>query len=202
MRDYRICDPAKNRDAQRLRITVTVVSTLKNKTCSEPLNETMVEIWQADQNGKYDDNYDDSTAVCRGKMRTNATGQITFTTVRPGKYEVGPGALRPAHIHFKASKKGYKTLITQMYFRDDTNNSPNDPCGFCRSDAQELMTDISKQGKGEWTIVLRKSKGYRGSKRFVRYMEWCDDLKEAKKGTRKQLRSCRNVRQRCLTRKC
>jgi len=70
----------------------------------------------------------------------------------PGRYDVGDD-LRPAHIHFKVTKAGYKTLITQMYFKGDSQNSPNDPCGFCRSDAIELMVEM-KDNVGNWTIAM------------------------------------------------
>ena len=43
------------------------------------------------------------------------------------------------------------------------------------------MTNIVKN-KGEWTIVLQKASKWRGSKKFVKLMNWCDDARKAASG--------------------
>jgi catechol 1,2-dioxygenase len=68
----------------------------------------------------------------RGKLFTDAEGQIAFRSVKPAGYPIpvdgpvgellraqGRHNMRPAHLHFLASKDGFKTLISQIYVNDD-----------------------------------------------------------------------------------
>ena len=45
---------------------------------------------------------------------------------KPGSYPVDDqGWIRPPHIHFKVSRRGYQELITQMYFAGEPLNEPD-----------------------------------------------------------------------------
>ena len=68
----------------------------------------------------------------RGKFFTDADGHISFRSVKPAGYPIpidgpigdllraqGRHNMRPAHLHFLASKDGFKTLISQLYVPDD-----------------------------------------------------------------------------------
>ena len=68
----------------------------------------------------------------RGKFFTDKDGHIAFRSVKPAGYPIpidGPTGellraqgrhnMRPAHLHFLASKDGFKTLISQIYVADD-----------------------------------------------------------------------------------
>lgn len=82
----------------------------------------LVEIWQACHTGKYNHAGDPNPAALDpdfqywGKAVTNERGEYRFRTIVPGAYPAGDGWIRPPHIHFKVSKRGYLELITQMYF--------------------------------------------------------------------------------------
>jgi protocatechuate 3,4-dioxygenase beta subunit len=104
-----------------------------------PVAGAIVDIWQADPRGMYDNQIADLEGMnLRGQFHTDADGRYNFHTVRPAGYPVpthGPvGGLlhaqhrspfRPAHIHFMVSKPGFKTLITQV-FADDAEHLDND----------------------------------------------------------------------------
>ena len=62
-----------------------------------------VEWWQANKQGKYDDEH-------RGTQLTSSDGRYSFETDSPPSY-----FFRPPHIHFKISAKGHQTLTTQIY---------------------------------------------------------------------------------------
>ena len=62
-----------------------------------------VEWWQANQQGRYDDDH-------RGAQLTSSEGRYRFETNSPPSY-----FFRPPHIHFKIFASGYKTLTTQIY---------------------------------------------------------------------------------------
>lgn len=100
----------------------------------EPLPGAVLDIWQNADNGLYDvqePNRDGYNLRCR--MTANENGEYRFTTVRAKPYTVpdnGPvGDLlqatgrhpwRPAHIHFRIAKDGYRELITELFDSDDT----------------------------------------------------------------------------------
>ncbi|MGL4635305.1 MAG: dioxygenase [Beijerinckiaceae bacterium] len=99
----------------------------------EPLSGVEVDIWQASPTGMYENQDDAQTDMnLRGKFTTGKDGRFSFRSVKPAGYPVpvhGPiGILlkaqkrhpyRPAHLHFLLYKKGYKTLVTQVFVDDD-----------------------------------------------------------------------------------
>jgi protocatechuate 3,4-dioxygenase, beta subunit len=76
-----------------------------------------VEIWQADEAGKYRHPGDDGEGPAKrgfqgyGRVRTDAEGRYSFRTIKPKLY-----GGRPAHVHFRVIAARYTTLTTQMYF--------------------------------------------------------------------------------------
>jgi protocatechuate 3,4-dioxygenase beta subunit len=99
----------------------------------EPLAGVEVDVWQASPAGMYE-NQDAAQADMnlRGKFVTGKDGRFSFRSVKPAGYPVpvhGPvGKLlkaqkrhpyRPAHLHFLLHRKGYKTLVTQVFVDDD-----------------------------------------------------------------------------------
>jgi catechol 1,2-dioxygenase len=100
-----------------------------------PIKGAEVDIWQSSTEGFYE-NQDPGQADMnlRGKFFTDANGYIAFQSIKPAGYPIpisGPTGellraqgrhnMRPAHLHFLASKDGFKTLISQIYVADDKN---------------------------------------------------------------------------------
>ncbi len=87
-----------------------------------PLPGAMVEIWQADSQGRYNHPQDprakdlDPHFRYWGRVMTDAQGRYEFRTIAPAPYPAGGGWMRPPHIHFKVRRGGARTLTTQMYF--------------------------------------------------------------------------------------
>lgn len=99
-------------------------------TNGKPVAGAVVHIWLADANGSYD-NQDAKGGAhplppekhrYRGRVITDANGRYSFECIRPGNYQVGPGAWRPAHIHVRIDAAGFNKLVTQLYFADDPYN--------------------------------------------------------------------------------
>ncbi len=93
-----------------------------------PVANTLVEIWQANAAGRYLHNGDDHRAPLdpnfsgAGRTLTDAQGNYTFVTIKPGSYpwRNHENAWRPAHIHFSLFGNAFATrLVTQMYFPGD-----------------------------------------------------------------------------------
>jgi hydroxyquinol 1,2-dioxygenase len=93
-----------------------------------------VEVWHANALGRYENQDPDLQPEfnLRGRLRSDARGQVQFVTVKPRGYalpEDGPvGRLlsavglrleRPAHLHFRVVAPGFQTLTTHIFDRQD-----------------------------------------------------------------------------------
>lgn len=127
----------------------------------KPLVGAIVDIWQADHQGSYDnddssDHGDPNLFLYRARLVTDETGYYEYQTIRPGRYMNG-AQYRPAHIHYLVRHPGYKELITQLYFAGDPYNRV-DP--FIRKSLIVSMTEVTTSGgkfeKGTFDIILDK----------------------------------------------
>ena len=93
-----------------------------------PVPHTLIEIWQANAAGRYRHDRDNHPAPIdphfqgAGRVLSDADGNYSFTTVKPGAYpwKNHDNAWRPAHIHFSLFGPAFATrLVTQMYFPGD-----------------------------------------------------------------------------------
>jgi protocatechuate 3,4-dioxygenase, beta subunit len=98
-----------------------------------PVEGALVEIWQANKWGRYDHELDagnprplDPNFQSWGRYVTGPDGRYSVKTIKPGSYPTGEGDwIRPPHIHFKVSRRGYRELVTQMYFQGEPLNEPD-----------------------------------------------------------------------------
>ena len=120
--------------------------------CGNPASGALLDIWQADAEGRYDD--DSKDYRLRGQVMADGEGYYAFETILPGRYRLG-GSFRPAHIHFNVSAPGCKPVTTQLYFEGDPYLPPNDPCEGCNSESLSQRTSLD-QGLGRFDIVLAK----------------------------------------------
>ena len=84
-----------------------------------PVNDAVLDFWQADSKGKYDN----TDFNLRGKVISDENGNYTLDTILPGSYSQG-NITRPAHIHVKAwipENPGNPSLVSQLYFEGDPN---------------------------------------------------------------------------------
>jgi protocatechuate 3,4-dioxygenase beta subunit len=92
------------------------------------VENTLLDIWQADANGRYRHPRDSNKAKLDQNfqgwavIQTDDKGSFRFKTVMPGAYPVSGTWIRPPHIHLKIFKPGYLPLTTQMYFPDQELN--------------------------------------------------------------------------------
>ena len=85
----------------------------------QPVNGAVLDFWQADSKGKYDN----TDFNLRGKVISDENGNYTLDTILPGSYSQG-NITRPAHIHVKAwipENPGNPSLVSQLYFEGDPN---------------------------------------------------------------------------------
>lgn len=82
-------------------------------TDCQPVANALLEFWQADANGVYDN----SGFNLRGHQFADETGKYSLETIIPGIY-----AGRTEHIHAKVQAAGGPVLITQLFFPDVPEN--------------------------------------------------------------------------------
>ncbi|HEX2315448.1 MAG TPA: dioxygenase [Thermomonospora sp.] len=93
--------------------TRLVVSGLVYSMSCRPVNRALLDFWQADLYGRYDN----VGYRFRGHQYTDAAGRFTLTTIVPGLY---PGRTR--HIHVKVQAPYQPVLTTQLYFPNEPRN--------------------------------------------------------------------------------
>ena len=91
---------------------IVVTGIVLNTRC-EPLAGALLDFWQADADGAYDN----EGYTLRGHQFADAKGQYRLETVMPGLY---PGRTR--HIHVKVQAPYGRVLTTQLYFPDVSQN--------------------------------------------------------------------------------
>jgi len=94
--------------------TRLVVTGRAVNTDGTPLASTLLDFWQCDDAGIYDN----QGFTLRGHQYTDADGSYTLETVVPGLY---PGRTR--HIHVKVQAPNGPVLTTQLYFPDEPRNA-------------------------------------------------------------------------------
>lgn len=99
-----------------------------------PVANALVDLWQADDKG----DYDNSGFRFRGHQFTDAGGRYIFRTVKPARYTG-----RTRHFHVKVQPANGRVLTTQLYFPDEPGNSRD---GLFR---KELLMTVARLPDGE-----------------------------------------------------
>jgi len=101
-------------------------------TDGQPVPHTLIEVWEADQDGFYDVQYDDDRVAARGHLFSDVGGRYRFWAVTPTPYPIphdgpvgrllaatGRSPMRASHLHFMVKADGYRTLVTHIFVRGD-----------------------------------------------------------------------------------
>ena len=101
-------------------------------TSGKPVPNALIEVWEADQDGLYDVQYNDGRVAARGHLHSDAGGRYRFWGVTPTPYPiphdgpvgrllaaVGRSPMRAAHLHFMVKADGFRTLVTHIFVRGD-----------------------------------------------------------------------------------
>jgi len=91
---------------------IVVEGTVLNTGC-QPIARAVVDFWQADDQGQYDN----AGYRLRGHQFTDDAGHYRLESIVPGLY---PGRTR--HFHVKLQAPGQPALTTQLYFPNEPAN--------------------------------------------------------------------------------
>lgn len=94
-------------------VPLTVSGYVFGRSC-QPIANALLDFWQADTNGAYDN----TGYTFRGHQFSDAQGAFKLTTIVPGLY---PGRTR--HIHVKVQAPNRPVLTTQLYFPNEPRNN-------------------------------------------------------------------------------
>ena len=115
---------------------IRVTGRVLDETCT-PVEGALVDLWQANANGRYAHPADPNPAPLDpnfqgwGQAVTDADGRYAFRTIKPAAYPLRfmsdgkadeEAGFRTPHLHFRVSKRGYAELATQMYFAGEALN--------------------------------------------------------------------------------
>jgi hydroxyquinol 1,2-dioxygenase len=122
-----------------------------------PIPGARIEVWEADDEGFYDLQYDGDATMGRAHLFSAADGSYRFWCVKPAPYPIpydGPvgdllqatnrSPMRPAHLHFMVSAPGHRTLITHI-FVDGSEHLDDDAVFGVKP---SLIVDFAEQPAG------------------------------------------------------
>jgi protocatechuate 3,4-dioxygenase, alpha subunit len=115
----------------------------------EPVTDAMVEVWQADEDGRYRGDFGWGRSGC------DADGRYSMLTVKPGRVADGSGALQAPHLTVLVFARGLlKPVLTRMYFPDEEEANAEDPVLAALEDGSSLVAQTTDDGL-EFDIVLQ-----------------------------------------------
>lgn len=129
------------------------------------VNDGMIEIWQANAQGKYAHPEDKQKKPLEpgfkgfGRIPTNAKGAFRFSTIKPGSVPGPDGMSQAPHLVVSVFMRGQlKHLATRIYFPDEPTNA-KDPILRLVPPARR-GTLIAKKVAGrsgvlEWNVILQ-----------------------------------------------
>ncbi|WP_342660272.1 Hydroxyquinol 1,2-dioxygenase [Rhodococcus ruber] len=126
-------------------------------TDGTPVPGARIEVWEADDDGFYDVQYDDDRVAARAHLFTDDQGRYAFWGLRPTPYpiphdgpvgrmldQVGRSPMRASHLHFMVSAEGYRKLVTHIFVRGDELLDSDTVFGV----RQSLVKDFATQAPG------------------------------------------------------
>ncbi|MFC4273783.1 protocatechuate 3,4-dioxygenase subunit alpha [Achromobacter aloeverae] len=160
----RYCDDLTG-DAPGLRDSRIVIEGRVLDGQGAPVPDGMVEIWQANPNGRYRHPEDERTHLPLvdgftgfGRVPTGPDGSFRFITVKPGAVPDVHGVPQAPHILVSVFMRGLlKHVATRMYFPDEAAANAND--GVLRlvppARRDTLVARRGDDGALRWDIVLQ-----------------------------------------------
>jgi protocatechuate 3,4-dioxygenase alpha subunit len=128
-----------------------------------PVNDAMIEIWQANAHGKYAHPEDARDLPVEkgftgfGRVYTDEDGRFRVHTIKPGRVPGPDGTPQAPHLNITIFMRGLlKHLITRVYFPDEDNAGD---AVLSRVPAERRSTLVAragtKRGQLEWNVVLQ-----------------------------------------------
>jgi protocatechuate 3,4-dioxygenase alpha subunit len=132
------------------------------------LPDGMIEIWQADADGRYAHPHDARSGQAEdtrsasgfGRLPTDEEGRFRFSTVKPGRVPAPDGSLQAPHLVVAFFARGLlKHLSTRVYFADEAKANAEDFVLATVPAARRatLIAEVSAPGVYRWPLTLQGS---------------------------------------------
>ncbi|MEV4094167.1 intradiol ring-cleavage dioxygenase [Streptosporangium saharense] len=144
-------------------------------TAGRPVPGARIEVWEADEDGRYDVQYDDGRTAARAHLLSDDDGHYAFWGVTPTPYPiphdgpvgallaaVGRSPMRAAHLHFMVTAPGCRRLVTHIFVRGDDFLTRDSVFGVKES----LVKDFERRPYGTATPDGRHVEGTWSRVRF------------------------------------
>lgn len=125
-----------------------------------PMRDAMIEIWQADAQGRYAHPRDQrslpNTAFKGfGRAGTNDAGEFSFDTIKPGGVPGPNGSTQAPHIAVSVFARGVgNRLITRIYFDDETANEGDPILALVPSERRATLV-AKRNGENHYAFDIR-----------------------------------------------
>jgi len=131
----------------------------------KPVDDALVEIWQANAHGKYAHPEDRQAKPVEpgfrgfGRSATDAEGRFRFQTVKPGRAPAHDRRLQAPHIAVNVFMRGQlKQLVTRIYFPDESANAEDPVLALVPPERRATLIARKVPGKAgtlEWNVILQ-----------------------------------------------
>ena len=120
----------------------------------KPVNDALVEIWQADSRG----NYGGKRFRGFGRSATDDAGEFRFHTIKPGRVPGPDGKPQAPHILAVIFMRGQlKQLVSRIYFPDEPANAGDAVLALVPKERRGTLVakKTGKPGVLEWNVILQ-----------------------------------------------
>lgn len=134
----------------------------------KPVNDALLELWQADANGRYPHPEDQQTGPIEegfrgfGRVATDDAGAFRFETIKPGPVPGPGGTTQAPHILVTIFMRGQlKQLSTRLYFPGEVANAKDPVLTVVPADRRDTLVARPAAGKAgvlEWDVILQGEK--------------------------------------------
>jgi len=130
----------------------------------EPVNDALVETWQADPAGRFDHPDDPRGAASPsvpgfrgfGRCPTDAEGRFAILTVKPGPVPGHDGDPQAPHIDVGVLARGLlNRLVTRIYFPEEEQANAADPVLASVPDPAARATLVAERAAGGYRFDIR-----------------------------------------------
>jgi protocatechuate 3,4-dioxygenase alpha subunit len=129
----------------------------------KPVNDALVEIWQANAAGKYAHPRDPQAKPLEpgfrgfGRSATNKDGAYRFRTIKPGAVPAPGGGFQAPHIAVNIFMRGQlKQLVSRIYFPGEPANAKDPVLALVPAERRAtLVAKAVKPGVLEWNVILQ-----------------------------------------------
>jgi protocatechuate 3,4-dioxygenase alpha subunit len=130
----------------------------------QPVPDAMLEIWQADADGKFSENKCEAEGGAAilftgfARIPTDAEGRFELRTIKPGCVRDAGAQMQASHIAVFVFMRGLlKPLYTRIYFSDEPANDSDPVLGLVPAPRKSTLIAAKEPGSNlfRWNVVLQ-----------------------------------------------